>query len=122
MAKRTFAILLILLTAFQSLVTAADIHQMHQDGVQHMEFEDHDHSHGQLSDKETADSNLVLNIETPADEPDCHHCCHCHRSSGYTIDGILPFASTPLLAKPAFFYLKKHLPIVLSSLLRPPIF
>lgn len=65
---------LIVLIAMQSLVAVADIHQLHQSGTQHREFE-------HLQDT-TAQSVLIDPLtqtsEADSNRFDCQHCCHCH--------------------------------------------
>lgn len=59
---------------FQSMVAVSDIHQSHQSGVEHLEFE-HDH-----------EIDSVSNSQEETNSFDCHHCCHCHGGSTYNLD------------------------------------
>jgi hypothetical protein len=59
---------MIALIALQSLASVADIHGLHQSGLQHLNF---DHTH-------TSAHNLSENSDTQPCNLDCHHCCHCH--------------------------------------------
>lgn len=69
MLTRYLLVLMLTLSTFQSVAAVSDVHQNHQSGTEHMEF-DHDvHEH---IDKELNTSDFDVG------SPDCHHCCHCH--------------------------------------------
>jgi hypothetical protein len=66
MHHKPLIILLLLAVSFQSISAVADVHQSHQSGVEHLEFE-HDH-----------DSEPEIKTDDESRSFDCHHCCHCH--------------------------------------------
>jgi len=67
MLKRVFLLGLMLALAAQSFLTMADVHQSHQSGTEHLNFDHDTHEHPQSS-----------SVDISTDEFDCHHCCHCH--------------------------------------------
>ncbi len=71
--RNALSYLLIALIALQSVVVIADVHQSHQSGTQHLEFE-HDHD----SDFAGKKIQYEAEVNSSADQYDCHHCCHCH--------------------------------------------
>ena len=66
MRYKLLIILLLLAVSFQSISAVSDVHQSHQSGVEHLEFE-HDH-----------DSESEIKTDDGSNSFDCHHCCHCH--------------------------------------------
>lgn len=94
--------ILIILLALQSASALADVHQTHQTGEEHLEFE-HDH-----------DLNEGLHSENPSEEHgyefDCHHCCHCHGgTTHFYLNGSLsavfgPGATINITASPNLYY------------------
>ena len=113
MIKRWFMMVIALMIALQSVAAIADVHQFHQSGSQHLEF---DHSH-QPSD---TDNGKQLVKQSP-DQPghDCHHCCHCHGHASVVLAGLsshFAFSGTELANYQA------HLPSTIPTpLFRPPI-
>ncbi|GAB2189031.1 hypothetical protein MAH1_06380 [Sessilibacter sp. MAH1] len=95
MVKFFLAQLLALMVALQSFAAIADIHQYHQNGLDHLEFK-HDHK---LLAENTTVKNLedavgdssVINLDKAAlkdsklPSKDCHHCCHCHTHGHHAI-------------------------------------
>ena len=79
MIKRWISCLLIALIACQSVMAMADIHQSHQSGVEHLEF-DHDDNPDVTRNNLTADDLSPVN-STTGSAYDCHHCCHSHTMS-----------------------------------------
>lgn len=115
MSKRFLTYLILALVVFQSAAGVADAHQSHQSGIEHLTFDDHQHSH------EDAEADHKLVDGAQAQERDCHHCCHCH---GHFTPAVL--------VKPSGFVLNKssisnsdfseNFPSkVINPLLRPPI-
>ncbi|OUS00599.1 hypothetical protein A9Q81_10465 [Gammaproteobacteria bacterium 42_54_T18] len=72
MIQKVLTYLLVTMIAMQSFVAIADVHQPHQSGEQHLEFE---HAHGDSAELNVSSEPLE---STSLDEYDCHHCCHCH--------------------------------------------
>jgi hypothetical protein len=118
MGHKWLSYLLIVMIAMQSLLAvAADPHQSHQNGIQHLEFE---HQH----DTEVLNRTPEMDKERYAfagEDYDCHHCCHCHHMSHL---GLLSGNDRLTVALPnekamvfQFDYLSKQL----SPELRPPI-
>lgn len=66
MRHKPLIILLLLAVSFQSVSAVSDVHQSHQSGVEHLEFE-HDH-----------ESEPEIKTDDESNSFDCHHCCHCH--------------------------------------------
>ena len=64
--------------ALQSTMAVADLHQSHQAGQEHLEF-DHvdivDHQSDYENSKKPSDIKSLTDNVTSYD---CHHCCHCH--------------------------------------------
>ena len=83
MTRKVLTYLLVTMIAMQSFVAIADVHQPHQRGNQHLEFE---HVHGDPATKisEFDELDVVKSVfsepfeSSSLDEYDCHHCCHCH--------------------------------------------
>lgn len=69
MSKYFLTYFILALVVFQSAVGIADAHQLHQSGIEHLTFDDHQHAH----------EHEDVEIDGAADhDGDCHHCCHCH--------------------------------------------
>ena len=69
---------LLILVAGQSTAAVADLHEAHQNGQEHLEF-----NH--------VDKDMAIDSETSDDEIntvsyDCHHCCHCHGVACHYLD------------------------------------
>lgn len=84
MIRHYLKYLLATLIALQSVVVMADVHQVHQSGVEHLTLE-HEHRQNvqfQLTgvDRQTQDPGSIEQL-------DCHHCCHCHGSSHLFFNG-----------------------------------
>lgn len=115
--KNWLSYLFAALIALQSFAGIADVHQLHQSGAEHLNFEEnHEHAH---VDQQTKDVHA-----TPIDaseELDCHHCCHCH---GHFTPALLDKVFNVYYKKssngvPA--YVKSVTPEIINPLLRPPI-
>jgi hypothetical protein len=76
MHRTPLIIILVLAVSFQSVSAVYDLHQTHQSGVEHLEFE---HDHDQLE--------LKIDNQDSQKSYDCHHCCHCH---GSHLTSLLP--------------------------------
>ncbi len=116
MNKRFLAYFILALVVFQSAAGIADVHQSHQSGIEHLFFEEHQHSH---EDAETNQSHSDASEEL---EKDCHHCCHCH---GYFNPAVLLTPLSLSLKKPPTSpisdYNEMSLSEIINPLLRPPI-
>lgn len=92
--KSFLANILALLVALQSFAAIADIHQYHQNGLDHLEFK-HDHKllaeNIAVENLGAAGDSLVLKLdnadlkESKLPSKDCHHCCHCHTHGHHAI-------------------------------------
>lgn len=108
MRFKSLMILLLMAVSFQSVASVSDVHQSHQSGAEHLEFE-HEHE---------GDANLK-----PMDESssfDCHHCCHCH---GDHVSSMLPPSfSLAYLELNQAIHISEHsfTSNLASRLLRPP--
>lgn len=83
MAKHWISYLLATLIAFQSVAAIADVHQSHQSGIDHLEF-NHEHA-SQALDQDSQDP-ADNRLQGPTAD-DCHHCCHCHVVCHFFISG-----------------------------------
>lgn len=73
MLRRYLSHLLIALIALQSVVSFADVHQIHQSGTEHLA---HEYEQSILpTDPVVLDA---LSDTTDTSQLDCQHCCHCH--------------------------------------------
>jgi len=105
--------------AMQSVgaIAAADDHQPHQDGNQHLEFE---HEHQSKTVNKTAvqieESNAYLGIEF-----DCHHCCHCHNFSQFAVLSKNDSLNLALLYPMSEEFYAQYISNRYSPELRPPI-
>lgn len=108
--------LLASMIALQSLNSVADVHQLHQSGAEHVEF---DHSH-QPTDVE-GDNQLTKDTPEKPNQSlyDCHHCCHCHGFVALT--GATARLATFFSGKQQFDYLTNLISAIPPSLFRPPI-
>ncbi len=116
MPLRFLTYLLLALMAVQSVTAMADVHSAHQTGVEHLSFDAHDHEN-----QDGYDHNSKHGHAEFFDEPDCHHCCHCH---GHTTTAILAVSlSIHSLDNPYILsaYLADIAPEPLANFLRPPI-
>jgi hypothetical protein len=107
MMNKLLPYLLLMLIASQSVLAAADIHQNHQSGEEHIEFQ-HDHDHD------------TLDVSHDENKADCDHCCHCHASflkhfTSYSFMHSVP--SSPLLF---MSYESSLVAVPSSNLFRPP--
>ncbi len=122
MIQKVLTYLLVTMIAMQSFVAIADVHQPHQSGEQHLEFE-HDHSD---SETNIGELEVVKNASSESfntsslDEYDCHHCCHCH---GVTYLKAVSEGSDVFPYKQSIFLSTStdYLSHTLSPDLRPPI-
>lgn len=111
--------LLAALIALQSVVTLADIHQVHETDTEHVTF-DQDLC-DLLSDtsRQTTSADAVSGND--ADTSDGHHCCQCHGHFSQVLPGaaaMVDFVKHPCSFSP---YRVGAAPIVFTSFLRPPI-
>lgn len=112
--------LLALLIALQSVAAMADVHQLHQSGTEHLEF---DHSH-QSTATDTHNDNLLAK-QTP-DQPgqsvyDCHHCCHCHDHGSVVLIGATSHLADLFSENGQADYQANLTSGIPPSLFRPPI-
>lgn len=134
---RALTYILLLLMTWQSGASMADSHSAHQSGIEHLSFQDHDHSsddllildvlQSEVLESDVFDSNVTDNelfdseLFDSEEARDCHHCCHCHGHSGPAI----------VLKSPGILF-QKHstkdseyrvamIPEPLFTFLRPPI-
>ena len=80
MFQRWLTYFLLTLIAMQSVTVSADMHQNHQSGTKHFNF-DVEHNHQQTSrshDGIYLESKVESINKNHMDQLDCHHCCHCH--------------------------------------------
>ena len=125
MIQKVLTYLLVTMIAMQSFVAIADVHQPHQSGEQHLEFE---HAHGDLTKQvsEPDELGVLKNVTlesfelTSLDEYDCHHCCHCHgvnylKAAGNGND-VFPYKQHLFLTMPV-----DYLSYTPSPDIRPPI-
>lgn len=108
MPFKSFIILLLMAVSFQAMASVSDLHQAHQSGADHLEFE---HDHDDAGDLDSQDDLVSY---------DCHHCCHCH---GGHISSILPTAISLgyIESKQSINILEQSVQSYLSyGLLRPP--
>lgn len=78
MIKNLLIFLLVSAVSFQSIAAASDMHESHQTGAEHLEFE---HEHDEPA------KDIELDNQTVQKSFDCHHCCHCH---GGHLTSLLP--------------------------------
>ena len=112
--------LLALLIALQSVAAMADVHQLHQSGTEHLEF---DHSH-QSTATDTHNDNLLAK-QTP-DQPgqsvyDSHHCCHCHGHGSVVLIGATSHLADLFSENGQADYQANLTSGIPPSLFRPPI-
>ena len=112
--------LLALLIALQSVAAMADVHQLHQFGTEHLEF---DHSH-QSSATDTQNDNLLAK-QTPDQSGqsvyDCHHCCHCHGHGSVVLTGAASHLANLFSENGQADYQANLTSGIPPSLFRPPI-
>ncbi len=109
MVKNLLTLLLVSAISFQSIAAVSDMHESHQTGVEHLDFE---HDHDQLE--------LKIDKQDSQKSYDCHHCCHCH---GSHLTSLLPpsINLTLLYGNQIIPNLNQTLEnAYLSRLLRPP--
>lgn len=118
MLFRALTYCLLMMMLLQSVIAVADMHAAHQSGVEHRDFENHQHHDDVLSESSSIDSASQL---LTSDGPDCHHCCHCH---GHFSPAILLNAERSLLA-PVSSGFPRYTVVSpsenLETFLRPPI-
>ena len=108
MRFKPFIILLVMAVSFQSIAAVSDVHQSHQSGAEHLEFE-HEH-----------EGDVDLTPQKELSSFDCHHCCHCH---GGHVSSMLPpsFSLAYLELNQAIYISDQSFTSNLASrLLRPP--
>lgn len=77
MLTRSFLIFMLVLSTMQSFAAVADLHQSHQSGTEHLEFDHNKHEHVDVDvDVDMDMKRSVSDVDTAC--LDCHHCCHCH--------------------------------------------
>ena len=118
MFRHYLVCLLALLLALQSVNTVAYVHQLHQAGAEHMEF---DHSY-QPTDVESDNQLTQYTAEKPNQSLyDCHNSGHCHGHTvaalAATIPGLVVLNSKETLSS----YLANLTSVIPPSLFRPPI-
>jgi len=113
MKLRTLTYLLLLLMTFQSAASLADIHSVHQSGLEHLTFEDHQHTE--------AEHHMDSINHSENGEHDCHHCCHCHGYSTPAITFVFESIYAAKSSSPVPHYLDKTVPDTFETFLRPPI-
>lgn len=119
MCKRALTYFLLLLIALQSVVAIGDAHQLHQQGTEHLTF-DETHQHDEVQVFDILQDQKRYSDSDPLDNLDCHHCCHCH---GHLCPVILVSIEQVNLAKisPALpDYAEKTFPETYETFLRPP--
>ena len=110
MMLRSILIIALALTAMQSVAAVADMHQNHQLGIEHLDF-DHDKN-------EHAD---VIHDQTSSESPlDCHHCCHCHPIHAASMVSVLISTEFGVARAYADSYRSSRLTQRHYTLLRPP--
>lgn len=118
MIRHYFTCLLAVLIALQSMTAVADVHQFHQSGTQHLEF---NHSH-QPTDIQDNNKLAKQAPDKPAQSPyDCHHCCHCHGHGSVILAGADLHVGTLFSGKGQAEYHVNLTSGVPPSLFRPPI-
>lgn len=125
MIQKALTYLLVTMIAMQSFVAIADVHQPHQSGEQHLEF-NHDHPDSDQNIGESDGFEVVKNVSLESfsssslDEYDCHHCCHCHGVSYLKAvsngNDVFPYKQQPILSTPTGYLSYTHSPDI-----RPPI-
>lgn len=132
--KKTFlTYILAVLMVVQSALALADAHSLHQPeethnvgGVLVSVQGGHDLSeHGSGFNHNSHNDNSIAEVQLASEEEsDCQHCCHC--LCNCSANSILPNASLGLPSvgplSEATPYCISMQPLVLKSLLRPPIF
>jgi|GEM_PF-473218 len=115
MVRKWLTTMLVILIALQSVVAIADVHQTHQTGTQHLEY-DQDHRSHSASEKQTfeKDSNAVS-------EYDCHHCCHCHGMAHFFLPSQNNSLDTPSSEQRILDFRLKYPSAFVTPDLRPPI-
>lgn len=108
MRYKTLIILLVMAVSFQSIAAVSDVHQSHQSGAEHLEFE-HDH-----------EGDAKLTPQKELSSFDCHHCCHCH--GGHVPSMLPPSFGLVYLELNQAIYISDHSVTsrLTSRLLRPP--
>jgi len=111
--------LVLILVALQSTMAVADLHQSHQTGNDHLEFNHLDQFNDDSVNKPTIKSTYLA--ENIANDYDCHHCCHCHGVACHymdnqQIDYVSSFGSSNLLEILTLFTSR-----ITSPNFRPPI-
>jgi len=111
---------LLLLVACQSTVAVADLHETHQTGKEHLEFNHIDQNvtnSETLIDKASVDNmNKLKNISY-----DCHHCCHCHGVACHYLDNHIVNAFTHVQTSVQFTQFTSIRSRIITPDLRPPI-
>lgn len=129
---RALTYILLLLMTWQSGASMADSHSAHQSGIEHLSFQDHDHSSDDLLvsdvlDRYVLDSDALKsdvfdgNVFDGEEAPDCHHCCHCHGHSGPAIVLKSPGILFQKHSTKGSEYRVAMFPEPLFTFLRPPI-
>jgi hypothetical protein len=140
MFHRLLPLLLIALIVCQSVWAMADVHQIHQSGVEHVNLDDLALNDLALNDLALNDPNIAPDSDSvtstgnvassPADSPallpdvegspQCSHCCHCH-SVNFSGVVTLPLSIASRTAKQQSpIYSEQPLNRQPSSLFRPP--
>ncbi|MBL4659364.1 MAG: hypothetical protein JKY19_03340 [Alcanivoracaceae bacterium] len=110
--------ILIVLVALQSTIAVADLHQSHQTGKEHLEFDHIDIDNNNEYSEKIPDITSSIDNFTPYD---CHHCCHCHGVACHYLDNQQKKQFTHIDASP---HLRKNFYFCSRSTspsLRPPI-
>jgi len=108
--------MLVALIATQSVIAIADVHQSHQEGTQHLEFQ---HEHDSIR---AMDYQLDQNTSTSSpDNYDCHHCCHCHGMSFFIVTANASGLNIDTSANPRLVFHLFYRSNLISPDIRPPI-
>jgi len=120
MIRKCLSLLLVTLIALQSVLAIADLHQFHQDGTEHLDFQHSAHEHPASTDfqaKHPAHSDPASGSQT-----DCHHCCHCHGAVHFFINSAIHNTlDIPQSAQAASEPGTSYFSFLISPDIRPPI-
>lgn len=78
--------ILLVLVALQSTIAVADLHQSHQTGKEHLEFNHIDNVDIDKNNEHFQKSSDIISLTDNVTSYDCHHCCHCHGVACHYLD------------------------------------